>query len=82
MIDGDGGLIINVFSMVVICFWKDIIIYVVVKVGVNVMIEVFVDVYGFKVCVNCIMFGLFLIDIFKVWDMDVFNKWVVEIIVM
>jgi NAD(P)-dependent dehydrogenase (short-subunit alcohol dehydrogenase family) len=38
------------------------------------MTAAFAHAFGPKVRVNCIMPGMFLTDISKAWDMDVFNQ--------
>jgi len=73
MVDGEGGVIINVSSTAAIRPRKDIIPYAAAKAGLNSMTEAFANAYGPKVRVNAIMPGPFLTDISNAWDMAAFE---------
>jgi NAD(P)-dependent dehydrogenase (short-subunit alcohol dehydrogenase family) len=73
MVDGGGGVIINVSSTAAIRPRKHIIPYAAAKAALNALTEGFADAYGPKVRVNAIMPGPFLTDISTTWDMAAFK---------
>ncbi len=74
MADGDGGSIINISSFGAIRPIPNTIPYSAAKAGLNAMTEGFAHTFGPKVRVNCIMCGMFMTDISKAWDMEVFKE--------
>ena len=74
MAAGDGGSIINISSFGAIRPIPNTIPYSAAKAGLNAMTEGFAHTFGTKVRVNCIMCGMFMTDISKAWDMEVFEE--------
>ena len=74
MAAGDGGAIINISSFGAIRPIANTIPYSAAKAGLNAMTEGFAHTFGPKVRVNCIMCGMFMTDISKAWDMEVFKE--------
>ena len=74
MVAGDGGSIINSSSFGAIRPIPNTIPYSAAKAGLNAMTEGFAHTFGRKVRVNCIMCGMFMTDISKAWDMEVFKE--------
>lgn len=74
MAAGDGGSIINISSFGAVRPIPNTIPYSAAKAGLNAMTEGFAHTFGPKVRVNCIMCGMFMTDISKAWDMEVFKE--------
>ena len=74
MADGGGGSIINISSFGAIRPIPNTIPYSAAKAGLNAMTEGFAHTFGAKVRVNCIMCGMFMTDISKAWNMEVFKE--------
>ncbi len=74
MADGGGGSIVNISSFGAIRPIPNTIPYSAAKAGLNAMTEGFAHTFGPKVRVNCIMCGMFMTDISKAWDMEVFKE--------
>jgi NAD(P)-dependent dehydrogenase (short-subunit alcohol dehydrogenase family) len=70
----DGGSIINISSFGAVRPIPNTIPYSAAKAGLNAMTEGFAHTFGPSVRVNCIMCGMFLTDISKVWDMASFKE--------
>lgn len=68
MVDGDGGVIINVSSVAAVAPGSIELPYAMAKAGLNNLTIGLARTFGPKVRANCIMAGPFLTDISKAWD--------------
>ena len=73
MMDGEGGVIINVSSTAAVTPSPQSEPYGAAKAGLNALTRSLAYAFGPKVRVNCIMPGPFLTDISKAWDLESFN---------
>ena len=73
MMEGDGGVIINVSSTAAVTPSPMSEPYGAAKAGLNALTRSLAYAFGPKVRVNCIMPGPFLTDISKAWDLEAFN---------
>jgi NAD(P)-dependent dehydrogenase (short-subunit alcohol dehydrogenase family) len=74
MMDGAGGVILNISSIAAIRPRGDIVPYAAAKAGLNAMTEGMARAYGPRVRVNAIMCGAFYTDISRAWDMPKFKE--------
>lgn len=74
MMEGDGGVIINVSSTAAVTPSPASEPYGAAKAGLNALTRSLAYAFGPKVRINCLMPGPFLTDISKAWDLDAFNK--------